>query len=194
MANALGDTLATPPAPNPAAGQTSLPAPMGGGNSLAALLGGGGGAQQQPNTAGAGPQMPAPSHAQTVAALRHFQAIGKELEGLLLNPEIGKADIRSTIIDAVTRLVADRIVSPAQAVQQLSQVPDKPFQQKQAIEQMYQQVVTAESSVLDHHGMTNAPASEDFGQENARFSSDPDQHGQLLSEMVGSHYSKQNGS
>jgi hypothetical protein len=186
MANALADTLAPPDAPNPAA-QQSGPTASAGGNALASLLGGGAqaGAPQQP------PQMPAPTHAQTVAALRHFQTIGKELEGLLLNPDIGKTDIRSAIIDAVTRLVSERIISPAQAVQQLGQVPDRPFDQKQAIEQMYKQTMMAEAAVLDHHGMSNAPLSEDFNTENSLYQSDPDQHQQTIAQMMQAHYSPQ---
>jgi hypothetical protein len=188
MPNALADTLAPPPAPNPEPQQqTALPPPTGG-NALASLLGGG---QQQGGPAVPGQQQqqaPAPTHAQTVAALRHFQIIGKELEGLLLNPEIGKADIRSAIIDAVTRLVADRIISPAEAVSQLGQVPDRPFDQKQTIENMYKQTMMAESAVLDHHGATNAPLSEDFGTENALYSSNPDQHQQMMSDMMQAHY------
>lgn len=187
MANALADTLAPPAPPTPQGGaQTSTPMPTGG-NALVSMLGGGQ-PGAQPGAPGQQPQAPAPTHAQTVAALRHFQEIGKELEGLLLNPEIGKVDIRSAIIDAVTRLVSERIISPAQAVAQLGQVPDKPFDQKAAIEAMYKQTMQAESAVLDHHGMSNAPLSEDFDTENSLYQSDPDQHQQTMSDMMQAHY------
>ena len=45
-------------------------------------------------------QAPAPNHAQTVAALRHFYMIGKELRGLLADPNVGKSDIRSALIES----------------------------------------------------------------------------------------------
>lgn len=187
MANALADTLSTPAPPNPELQQQPTNVmPPSGGNALSAMLGGANGPQAPQGVQQQ--QMPAPSHAQTVAALRHFQMIGKELEGLLLNPDLGKADMRSAIIDAVTRLVSERLIAPAQAVTQLGMVPDKPFDQKKAIEAMYRQVMQAESSVLDHHGATNAPLSDDFATENGLYGSSPDDHQRHLSEMMGAHY------
>lgn len=169
MPNALANEL-NPPAPNPQPQGNNALAPQ----------------QQMASN-------PAPSHEQTVAALRHMQAIGEQLEGLLVNPELGRSDIRDSVIDAVTRLVAQRIISAPQAVAQLGQFPDRPFEQKQAIEQMYRQVMQAESSVLDHHGMTNPPQSEDFGTENSLYQSDPDQHMQTVQGMMQAHYGGQNG-
>lgn len=161
----MANSLSTPPAPNPNPQDQAAPAQ---------------------NAAPA--QIPAPTHEQTVAALRHFQAINKELRGLLLNPDLGKADIRSAVIDAVTRLVAGRIIPPEQAVTELAKFPDRPFDQKQALSQMLAQNMAGEIAVLEHHGQTNPPQSEDFGAENAMNSSDPDNHMQTMQGMMQSHY------
>lgn len=134
MSSALR-SLAPPPPPNP---QGALSA----------------GVQQAPQ---APPQqMPAPSHQQTVAALRHFDAIGKQLEIALKDPELGKSDIRSKVIDGMTTLVADRIIPPGQAVTQLATFPDRPFEQKAWLIQHYQQTQQAKDAVLSHHAMASA--------------------------------------
>lgn len=94
---------------------------------------------------------PPPSHQQTAAALKHFDAIEKELSGLLANPDVGKADLKSAIIDGATKLVAQGILTPAAAVTQLSSVPEKPFEQKKWLETHLIQVVSAANAVLAHH-------------------------------------------
>lgn len=95
---------------------------------------------------------PAPTHGQTVAALRHFGAIGNVLNGLLSDPAVGKSDLKSKIIDGVTGLVAQRMVAPADAVKQLGDVPDNPFKQRQWLQQHAQAIQQAEMAVLAHHG------------------------------------------
>lgn len=95
---------------------------------------------------------PAPTHGQTVAALRHFGAISKVLDGLLTSPEAGKSDMKSQIIDGVTSLVGQRIMSAATAVQQLSDVPDTPFKQRAWLQQHAAAIKQAEVAVLAHHG------------------------------------------
>ena len=95
--------------------------------------------------------MPAPSHGHTVAALRHFHSIVAELKTLLANPDLGKSDLKSEIIDGASKLVAARIITPANAVQQLSSVPENPRQQRQWVMQSLQQTIAASNNVLDHH-------------------------------------------
>jgi hypothetical protein len=109
--------------------------------------------QASPLQAGGQPpvQAPAPTHAQTVAALRHFGAIKDELTTLMKDPALGKSSIKSAIIDGTTKLVAERIISPAQAVQQLGKVPDDPIMQRKWVTTMLQQTMQAANTVLDHH-------------------------------------------
>lgn len=139
-----------------------------------ALVAGKSSAGPQPGS----PQIPTPSHQQTVAALRHFQAIMSELRGLLKHPDLGKSDLKSEIIDGATKLVAKQIISPAQAVAQLSQVPDRPFDQRTWLAQQYTQAEQARDLVLDHHRMGN-PAQ---GDENSPPVSGPENH---MSDMAG---------
>lgn len=129
MSSALR-SLAPPPPPNP---QGALSA----------------GVQQAPQ---APPQqMPAPSHNQVVAALRHFGAIQKQLDIALKDPELGKTDVRSRMIDGMTTLVADRIIPPGQAVTQLATFPDRPFEQRLWVQKHLEQTVQAKNAVLSHH-------------------------------------------
>ena len=147
MPNALSPASGPPPAPmqNPAAMPqgNALAPPPGGAPGLPGAMPGQPPAQQQ--------QPPAPSHQQTVAALRHIGAIEKELSGLLADPDLGKTDMHSKIIDGTTKLVASGMVSPSQAVQQLGTVPEQPFEQKQWLEQHFAQTIQAQSAVLQHH-------------------------------------------
>lgn len=126
-------------------------------------------------------QMPAPDHAQTVAALRHFHAIGQELETLLKNPSLGRADIKSDFIDGVTKLVAGRFITPAQAVMQLADVPADAIAQRKWVMQHYQQNEQAANSVLDHHRISHA-GKKDMPAGN------PDNHGQDMTSLMQAHY------
>lgn len=133
-----------------------------------------GGAPQQPGQPG--PAMPPPpTHAQTVAALRHFDAIKGELTPLLNDPALGKSDLKSQIIDGVTKLVGERIISAATAVQQLSQVPSDPLQQRKYLQNMMQQTMQAENAIVEHHRNTNV-GSGDWAKESAQHTGSPDNH------------------
>lgn len=136
MANPLELGSVSPPAPNPDAGNA---------------LQQGAPAQAQQGQPGQQPPAP-PTHEQTVAALRHFDAIKGELTTLLKNPSLGKSDMKSQVIDGVTKLVSERIISPAQAVIQLSQVPTDPIQQRKWLQTQMQQAVQAERGIIAHHG------------------------------------------
>lgn len=131
MANPLEMGTVSPPPPNPEQGN----------------------ALQQ----GGAPQaMPAPpSHEQTVAFLRHADAVKAELTTLLKNPALGKSDLKSAIIDGVTKLVAERFMKPAEAVIQLADVPKEPLQQRKWVQTKMAQTVQSENSLLDHYGAGN---------------------------------------
>ena len=136
---------------------------------------------------GAQPQ-PAPTHQQTVAALRHFNAILGELRGLLENPDLGKANLKSSIIDGTSKLVAQRIMSPADAVTQLATVPERPFEQKQWAENHYSQIVQAQAAVLDHH-RTQALGTGNYELESMLHDDgNADDHMNTMRGMMQSHY------
>jgi hypothetical protein len=103
-----------------------------------------------------GQAMPAPpTHAQTVAALRHFDAIRKEIGIILKDPALGKSSVKSKIIDSVTRLVSERYMKPAEAVTELAKVPTEPLLQMKWAKNMMQQAQMAENGILDHYGATS---------------------------------------
>lgn len=136
-----------------------------------------------PGAGGMQKQIPAPTHGQTVAALRHFSAITRELKALLSDPAVGRSSMKSQIIDGVTKLVQDRIISAPQAVEQLGGVPEAPFQQKQWLINHYEQSMQAAGAVLDHHWNAFRGAPE----ESIDKSASPDDHMDQMSGLMG-HY------
>jgi hypothetical protein len=105
------------------------------------------------NGAQAAQQPSPPTHEQTVAALRHFDAIKGVLAPLLQDPALGKSNMKMPVIDAVTKLVADRIISTGTAVDQLSKFPSDPLLQRKTLQNMMQQAIQAERVILAHHAI-----------------------------------------
>ena len=138
---------------------------------------------QAPQPAG---QMPAPSHQETVAAVRHFMAIVGELKTLLNNPAIGKSDMKGAIIDGTSKLVAERMLTPGDAVIQLAGVPDDPAGQRKWAQSMLQQTIKAQNNVIDHHVAAHAPTL-DWNIEKQHQAGSADDHMQTM-ESLGSHY------
>jgi hypothetical protein len=158
-----------PPAPEPQ--QSAQPQTQG--NALAG-----------PSPAGAPGQeqapIPAPTHAETVTALRHFGAIENELTGLMKDPDLGKTDMRSKVIDGMTTLVADGIIPASDAVKQMGTFPDKPFDQRQWLNQHFMQAVQAQTAVLAHHQM-GAATGQDL---QSGVEPDPDDHQSIIAGMT----------
>lgn len=152
-----------PPAPNP--NQTPGAPPPGGVLS---------GAPMQAPAAPAAPQgqTPAPTHGQTVAVLRHMDAIETELKSLLKDPAVGKSNIKPKIIDGMATLVARRIVTAGNAVAQLATVPERPFEQKKWLQTHMMQALVAKIAVLTHHGQAFGGMPEQMVDK----TSDPDDH------------------
>jgi hypothetical protein len=156
--------MSTPPAPNP-----SQPS----GNALM---------MPQPQQ-----QMPAaPSHQETVAALRHFMAVVAELKTLANNPSLGKADLKGPIIEGVTGLVSQRMMKPGDAVIQLASVPDDPQLQRKWVADKLQQTIAAQNNVLDHHVAAH-PGTLDWNQESQHAPGAEDDHMQTMDGLAG-HY------
>ncbi len=137
--------------------------------------------QDQGAQQGQPPQQPAPSHAQTVAALRHFQIFMEMEKGWLNNPELGKSDFKDQFIEAYTKLVADRIATPVQAIGSLAQVPERPFQQRQWVQDAYNKNVQARDIVLAHHAQA-------FAGQPPQQTPDADNHLSDIQSMMTSHY------
>jgi hypothetical protein len=134
-------------------------------------------------------QMPAPNHQETVAALRHFMAIIGRLKTLLKDPALGRSDCKMQIIDGMTSLVAERMMSAPQAVAQLGNVPPDPQGQRKWVNQMLQQTVQAQNNVLDHHVAAH-PATLDWAQESLQQPGSMDDHMQTMTGL-GARYQPQ---
>jgi hypothetical protein len=170
MPSALSSAM--PPAPempqqnsNPSSGPLSAPASSVG----------------QPGVFAAPQAPPAPTHDQTVATLRHVRYVGQELDGLLKDPDLGRADLKSKIIDGMTRLVSEGIVSPAAAVQQLSQVPSRPFDQKVWLQKLSTMNMQVGATVLAHHASA-------FAGQPEQPTPNRDGHMNDLKSMMAAHY------
>ena len=122
--------------------------------------------------------MPAPTHQQTVAALRHFALVDRELKTLLEDPECGKSDMKSKVIDGMTTMVAEGLVQPADAVKEMANFPDHPFQQRQWLMTKDALMQQASISVLDHHAAAFA------GQDVDTTPYDPDDHTNIISGLM----------
>lgn len=109
-----------------------------------------------PATPGGQPQQqlpPAPTHAETVTALRHFGALESALSELMTDPDLGKTDMRSKVIDSMTDLVAEGVVPPSGAVRDMGTFPEKPYDQRAWLNQHFMNVVKAQTAILAHHQM-----------------------------------------
>jgi hypothetical protein len=127
------------------------------------------------------PNIPAPSHAEAVTALRHFAAFMRVERKWLANPELGRSDLRDTFINGYTGLVADRVATPTQVVETLATAPDKPAAQKKWVLENYQRNIQARDFIIAHHAATYAG----MGPQEAP---DPDQHLAFINSMMSSHY------
>lgn len=151
-AMALGAGNATPQAPNPQPNEPSVSLGMGSAPQIAPrgmALGGGGQQQQQPQQQQQ--QIPAPTHAQTVAAMRHFWAIRDVIAEVMQDPALGKSSVKKRIVDGVAELVANRILTPGDAVKELMEVPERPYDQKQWLIDADRMARQAQIAVLDHY-------------------------------------------
>lgn len=100
-------------------------------------------------------QAPNPSPEQVEAGIRHFHAIVASLMPVAKDPELGKSDLKRKIIDSATQLVGERILSPAEAVAQLRDVPEKPFDQKKWVTDHIMGAQHGANYLLDHFRAAN---------------------------------------
>lgn len=134
-------------------------------------------------------QPPAPDHGQTVAALRHFRALEQELQSLWTDPALGKSDVKGKIIEGATKLVANRILSPEQAVMQLGNVPSDPAAQRKWVWEHLQQIMLGRETVLAHYGAAFNGVHPDVAQATSSKST-PESHMGDISGMMASHYGR----
>lgn len=132
---------------NPLANVAAPPQPQGaatqGGNPLSRLAPQMGGAPQKP---------PAPTKAQTVAAVARFGAIQSAMRAVMSNPDYGKSNIRPALLDEGSKLLGTKLISLPELMNSIKDMSDDPIEQKSFISNIFNQAKMAESSVLDHHG------------------------------------------
>lgn len=132
---------------NPLSNVAAPPQPQGaqpqGGNPLARIAPQLGGAPQKP---------PAPTKAQTTAAVQRFGAIQSAMRSVMEDPAFGKSNVRPAVLDAASKLLGTKLLSLPEIMNAIGDLPDDPLEQKQAIQKIYNDAKMAESNVLDHHG------------------------------------------
>ena len=111
-------------------------------------------------------------------------AIVDELQVLQKNPSLGRSNAKDQIIDGVSSLVGKRMMSPANAVPLLADVPDDPLMQRKWVMAKLQQTVAAQNNVLHHHVMGNQPTL-DWAQESQHQAGSADDHMQTIEGLAG---------
>jgi len=91
------------------------------------------------------------SHQRAVAALRYFQEFERELWSVLADPDLGKADMKSKVVAAITRLRTREIASPAQSATLLATFPDRPLDQQRWAEAHFTQAIQGADEVLERY-------------------------------------------
>jgi hypothetical protein len=109
------------------------------------------GVQQKPGNPSVAAPPPAPTHEQTVAGLRHLAAVYDQLLEAKRDPDLGRTNVRGKVIDGLTTLVSRNMVGPGDAVNELVTFPERPFEQKQWVDQKLAECQRAQSALLDHH-------------------------------------------
>jgi len=135
------------------------------------------------SSAGAGKSVasiPAPTNAQTVTALRHFSAIEQELSELMKDPDLGKTDMRSKVIDGMTRLVSEGLVPASGAVRDLGTFPERPYDQRVWVNKHFMNTVMAQVSILAHH-QAGAATGQNVEPD---WTADPDDHQSIIAGLT----------
>src|SRR6185503_15303580 len=92
---------------------------------------------------------PAPTHQETVAALRHFHEIQRQLGPLLKNPKLGKDDMKGDVYTVGASLLGGGFMTLPEVMTELKSFPKEPIDQRKWIEMHYNNAVAAQSKVLD---------------------------------------------
>jgi hypothetical protein len=90
------------------------------------------------------------------------------------------------VAGAARKLVAQRILNPGGAVDQLSKFPDEPLLQMKWVKQMLVQTEQAANNVLDHHAM-GTPGTLDWRAESQHAAYDPEAHLSIMQGLAGNY-------
>lgn len=98
------------------------------------------------------PPIPMPNRAQTMAAVRRFSAIQEAMRAVMSDKDFGHSNVRPVLMDEASKLLASKLISLPELMNQLSNFPSDPIKQKETVQGIFNQAQRAEASVLDHHG------------------------------------------
>jgi hypothetical protein len=180
----LTSLIAQPPggAPSvaPPQGVAGTP-PGGGGQGLGGLMGGApGGPGGQPG------QPPAPNHQETASAVYHLGEFQRRYAELLKDPEIGRKNMRPQMLEMMADVLGEGLATLPQVMKQVAEIPGKPLEQRQYLEENYAKAKAAAIAVLQHHAQA-------FPRTGAEPMPPPaqvggDDHAQVLGGMMTKHY------
>jgi hypothetical protein len=135
-----------------------------------------------------GQQSPSPSHEQTVAALHHTSEVSKQLMSLMRDPELGKKDARSQIIDASLELVQKGLATVPAIVEQIKGLPSDPRGQLDWVKGHLLGNLLTQHAIFEHHRAAFPPTTEPWDVEKQRLQLDKKKkHSDIIGGLI-THY------
>lgn len=147
------------------------------------------GAMQQKGQQGGSFQMP--NHHETVAVLQHIGAFDQRWKQILSDPEIGKANVRGQIMDAMADLMNDEYCTLPQTMNLLKTLPTDPLEQKQWLEQHVANDQKAMAAILQHHASGQPPPGS-WEDETAAAGQQPGERADLVNGVMGRYKAHKN--
>lgn len=103
------------------------------------------GAQQQQQ------MQPAPTAAQTTAAVHRFNEIQNAMRKVMEDKNFGRSNIRPKLLDAASKLLGAKILSLPEIMNSIKDIPDDPIKQKAFVQNIFNSAKQSELNVLEHH-------------------------------------------
>jgi hypothetical protein len=120
---------------------------------------------------------PAPTKAQTVAALHRFGEIKQTIGEVAQDPNLGTKNIRPKLLDAASELLASKVLSLPEIMNAIQGLPDDPQKQKAFVINILRTADQAQKTVLAHHSM--APPEPDDAEQWS-----PDNHNDQMAALM----------
>lgn len=129
---------------------------------------------------------PAPSYPQVMAAMHRFTAIRKVLTPLLKDPKLGREDVRDKVLDAAATLISQRVLTVAEAMNEVSKkMPTQPADQQLWLKKLVQNTMLAQDKVMDDYHASGQNWKNDEANTELKFK--PDSYGEHMQGLM-KHY------
>lgn len=125
---------------------------------------------------------PAPTENQTIAAVHHFGQIKSAFGPMLKDPKLGKDNIRPKLLDTMSKLLANKVLTLPEIMNAAKALPEDPIQQKKFVEKIYNDNSKAQMMVLQQHAQAKFPEPEPGAPEPTPYS--PDTHADEMSALL----------